>query len=76
MKVRDLYETVDGWTTINVVDLNDKKVYEGLMMGLEYGIKEEGCENIFFDEKLEDILNRRVIEFRPTGEDELKIVVL
>lgn len=51
MKVMDLYETTNERTRVEIVDLDENKVYEGLMMGLETGIWYEGCENIFFDKK-------------------------
>lgn len=76
MKVMNLYETVDDWVRVEIVDLDENKVYEGLMIGLETGIWYEGCGNIFFDKKIQDILERNVIEFKATGEDEIKVIVV
>lgn len=76
MKVMNLYETANEWTRVKIVDLYDYKVYEGLMMGLECGIWYEDSENIFFDRKLQDVLERHVIEFKAIGEDKLKIEVV
>lgn len=75
MKVRDLYERMDMWTSIKVVTIEEEELFSGLMAGLETGIKEEGCENVLFDEEMEKILNYDVIGIDATGELKVTITV-
>ena len=74
MKVKDLYEKMDMWTNVKVVT-EEKELFSGFMAELETGIKEEGCENILFDEEMEKLLNYEVIGIDVTGELKVTITV-
>ena len=76
MKVRDLYNTMDMWTRLKVVDLDGKEVYSGMMLGLDNGIKTEGSENLLFDENAEKVLNMDVAELKAVDEEDILITVM
>lgn len=66
---------MDMWTSIKVVTIEEKELFSGLMAELETGIKEEGCENILFDEEMEKLLNYEVVGIDVTGELKVTITV-
>lgn len=75
MTIKDLYKVMDAWTNITVEDLYDEEeVYDGLMVGLEMGIKDENSENILFDESLERILNMNVVEVEIEAENKIHVI--
>lgn len=77
MKIKDLYEVLDVWTTVSIEDLDsEKEVYGGLITGLELGIKDEKSENVLFDESLAETLNMKVVEIEIIGENRIRVVAL
>ena len=76
MKVRDLYNVMDLWTHVEIADLDEQQVINGMMVELETGFKEEGCENILFDENMEKILDMKIAEVEALGNLKIRITVL
>lgn len=74
MRIKDLYKVTDKWVKATVWDVNtEKEVYDGMMLGLEMGIKEKGSENLLFDETLEKVLEMKICEIEILGENSIRI---
>lgn len=67
---------MDLWTHVEIADLDEQQVFNGMMVELETGFKEEGCENILFDENMEKILDMKIAEVEALGNLKIRITVL
>ena len=79
MKVKELFQVTYGWTNTTILELtpdSTEEIFNGLMMELETGIKEENCENILFDEENEKILGLTVLEVEAVGDNKIEVTVI
>lgn len=77
MKLSELYHLFDDWTVVNIYDISkEESLYDGLLIFLQTGEKEEDCENILYNSEYAEILEKIVTQITSVGKDKVKINVM
>lgn len=77
MKVVDLYKVLNEWTDLTIYDVFEKKtIFNGMAMELEIGEKHDNCENILYDSRMGEILQKTIADVIAKGDNEITIEVI